>query len=132
MIQDHGLKLTFPARFLTICARMQRFAAILLLLCYAALGSGAAEYWHNAEHAAEDAAIVSAAKDSGAPVDHLPIHDESNCPIHAQLHICCLAVAWTPLLICLGLFVAFLTLLTQRLPLRHAALAIACRGPPVC
>jgi hypothetical protein len=110
---------------------MQRFAAIILLLCYAALGSGAAEYWHNAEHAAEDAALIQAAQDSGSPLDHVPLHDESNCPIHAQLHICCMVVGWTPLLICLGLLVAFLTLLTSRLPIQRAALAICCRGPPI-
>lgn len=110
---------------------MQRFAAILLLLCYAALGTGAAEYWHNAEHAAEDAALIQAAKDAGIPLDHVPLHDESNCPVHAQLHICCMAVGWTPLLICLGLFIAFLTLLPLRLPLRRVALTIPCRGPPI-
>lgn len=110
---------------------MQRFAAILLLFCYAALGSGAAEYWHNAEHAAEDAALIQAAQKSGIPAGHLPLHDESNCPVHAQLHICCMAVGWTLLLICLGVFVAFLTLLVSRLPMQRVALAIPCRGPPV-
>ena len=34
---------------------MQRFAAIVLVLCYVALGSGVAERWHNAQHEAEDA-----------------------------------------------------------------------------
>jgi hypothetical protein len=110
---------------------MQRFAAILLLLCYAALGTGAAEYWHNAEHAAEDAAVLQAARDAGAPLDHVPLHDESNCPIHAQLHICGMAVSWTLLLVCLGLFVAFLTLLASRLPVQRVALAVSCRGPPI-
>lgn len=111
---------------------MQRFAAILLLLCYAVLGSGAAEYWHNAAHAAEDAALIKAAADAGKPLDHVPLHDESNCPVHAQLHIYAMVVAWTPLLICLGLFVAFLTLLTSRLTVQRLALAVSCRGPPVC
>lgn len=110
---------------------MQRFAAILLLLCYTALGSGAAEYWHNAEHASEDAALIQAARDSGSPLDRVPLHDESNCPVHAQLHLCCMAVGWTPLLICLGLFIAFLTLLPSRLPIQRLALAIPCRGPPI-
>lgn len=110
---------------------MQRFAAILLLFCYAALGSGAAEYWHNAEHAMQDAARMRAAHDSGLPLAPVPLHDESNCPVHAQLHICCMAVGWTPLLICLGLLVAFLTLLNSRQPMRRVALAICCRGPPI-
>lgn len=106
---------------------MQRFAAILLLLCYVALGSGAAEYLHNAAHAAEDVASGIIAGPSG----HLPIHDESNCPIHAQLHLCCMAVSWMPLLVFLGLFVAFLTLLAVRLPPGRVALDIPCRGPPL-
>lgn len=110
---------------------MRRFAAILLLLCYVAVGSGAAEYWHNAEHAAEDAVLMKAAADSGTPLVPIPLHDESNCPLHAQLHICAMAVGWAPLLICLGLFVAFLTLLASRLPVQRLALAVACRGPPI-
>lgn len=110
---------------------MRRLAAILLLMCYAGLGSGAAEYLHNAQHALEDAALIGAAAVSGKPVDHVPLHDESNCAVHAQLHICAMAVGWTPLLICLGLFVAFLTLLTSRLPVQRVVQAVACRGPPI-
>lgn len=109
---------------------MQRFAAILLLLCYAALGSGAAEFWHNAEHASQDAALAQAALESGAPIGHVPLHDESNCQFHAQLHICGMAVGWVPLLICL-LFVAFLTLLVPRPPMQRMELVISCRGPPI-
>jgi hypothetical protein len=110
---------------------MQRVAAILMILCYAALGSGALEYWHNAQHAEEDAVLMQAAHDAGAPLDHAPIHDESNCAIHGQLHLAGLAVAWTPLLICLGLFVAFLSLLAPRLTAQGVAFAIPCRGPPI-
>ena len=109
---------------------MQRVAAILMILCYAALGTGAAEYWHNAQHAAEDAALLSAASDTGHPTGHLPIHDDSNCPIHSQLHLAGLAVAWTPLLICLGLFVAFLTQLAPRRVAQRLVFVIPCRGPP--
>ena len=101
-----------------------------MMLCYVALGSGAAEYWHNAEHAAEDAAAAVMARDSGAPLDHSPIHDESNCPIHAQLHLAGLAVGWVPLLVCLGFFIAFLTLLAPRLPAQRLVFALPCRGPP--
>ena len=110
---------------------MQRFAAIVLVLCYAALGSGVAERWHNAQHAAEDAVALSAARDAGHPLSHAPIHDESNCEFHCQLHISVMAVAWVPLLICLGLFVAFLTMLPVRLPVQARRVVIPCRGPPV-
>jgi len=110
---------------------VQRFAAIVLVLCYAALGSGVAERWHNAQHAAEDAVALSAARDAGHPLSHAPIHDESNCEFHCQLHISVMAVAWVPLLICLGLFVAFLTMLPVRLPVQARRVVIPCRGPPV-
>jgi len=110
---------------------MQRLAAIMLLLSYAALGSGGAEYLHNAAHAAQDATIVNARKQSGPPLNHFPLHDESNCPIHAQLHVCCMAVSWIPPLVCVGLFVAFLTLHASRLAVQRIALAMPCRGPPI-
>ena len=42
-----------------------------------------------------------------------------------------LSVGWVPLLICLGLFVAFLTLLTPQLASQRVAIRIDCRGPPV-
>jgi hypothetical protein len=110
---------------------VQRVAAILLLLTYGALGSGALEHFHNAQHAAEDARLMSAAQAAGTPLDHLPLHDDSNCLFHAQMHLSMLAVGWTPLLICLGLFVAFLSLLTSRLKGQPAFIAIPCRGPPI-
>ena len=114
---------------------MHRIAAILMIICYAALGSGAMERWHNAQHAAEDAAIAAGRIDAAAAPhdddhDQSPLHDESNCPVHAQLHLAGLAVAWVPLLVCLGLFVAFLTLLAPRMVARQVVFAIPCRGPP--
>ena len=109
---------------------MQRIAAILLVLCYAALGSGALERWHNQQHAVEDAGVTAAAREAGLPLDHLPLHDESNCRFHAQLHLSGLAVGWTPLLICLGLFVAFLSLLSSRATPQRLVSDIPCRGPP--
>jgi len=101
-----------------------------MVLCYLALGSGLAERWHNVQHAEEDAVLLSAARDAGQPLDHAPIHDESNCEFHCQLHISVMAVAWVPLLICLGLFLAFLTMLPIRLPVEQRRVVIPCRGPP--
>ena len=114
---------------------MQRVAAWVMLVCYAALGSGTVEYWHNQQHAAEDSgALVVATAVPGSPAiqhdDHPPLHDESNCPIHLQLHLAGLAVAWVSLLICLGLFVAFLTMLAPVSRGRQVAFSLACRGPP--
>jgi hypothetical protein len=110
--------------------RVHRAAAAILLICYAALGSGAVERWHNARHAAEDAQITQAARQAGAPLQQLPFHTDYNCSFHWQLHISGMAVAWAPLLICLGLFVAFLTMLPVRLPAYQRLLVIPCRGPP--
>jgi hypothetical protein len=110
---------------------MQRVAAIFMVLCYTALGSGAVEHWHNLQHAAEDAVVLSAAREAGMPLDHAPVHDESNCELHSQLHLSAMAVAWVPLLIFLGLFVAFLTLLAPRMVAQQVAFASFCRGPPI-
>ena len=108
---------------------MRRIAAVILIICYALLGSGAVERWHNAQHAIEDAAgMVSGS--SQAP-QNSPLHTDWNCAFHAQLHLASMAVGWVPLLICLGLFLAFLTLLPVRLSPPRVVMALACRGPPV-
>jgi hypothetical protein len=110
-----------------IIARMQRVAAIVLVLCFIAVGSGAIEYLHNAQHAAEDARIAAV----GFQSDHgRPFHDDSNCAFHTQLHLPAMPAAWVPLLICLGLFVAFLSLLLPPLLPQRTAVLITCRGPP--
>ena len=106
-------------------------AAIVLVLCYACLGSGTLEHWHNAEHAAEDARLMSAAKKAGAPLDHVPFHTDFNCPVHARLHLPILGGRCVPLLVCLGLLVAFLTLLRPTPAPQRALARIDCRGPPV-
>ncbi len=108
---------------------MQRLAAILLLLCFAGLGSGAMEYLHDLQHAAEDAREdAMLAKGGLPPARHH--HDESNCEFCAQLHMPFMSAGWVPLLICLGLFVAFLTLLDTPLIPRAIPARIDCRGPP--
>jgi hypothetical protein len=93
----------------------------ILIALFLALGSGAMEYVHNRDHAREDARA------------HLPLgqhHDESNCVLHAQLRAPIVAGAWVPLLVCLGLLVAFLTLLNEQ-PVPHRPLTrLDCRGPP--
>jgi hypothetical protein len=109
---------------------VHRIAAVILVFCYLALGSGAVERWHNAQHAAEDAAAIRAAEDAGLPAPVIPIHDDSNCFVHAQIHLSTMAVAWVPLLILLGVFVAFLTLLPMKVAGVVPQFALACRGPP--
>jgi hypothetical protein len=108
---------------------VQRHASILLLGVFLGLGSGALEYMHNLQHAFEDARM-----DAMARKMHLPVvphqHDESNCPIHAQLHLQFVSLDVMPLLICLGLFLAFLSLIESPLIGRLLPARIDCRGPP--
>jgi hypothetical protein len=107
-----------------------RALTFLSLLWLILLGSGAVEYIHNLQHAREDAAVQEAFAKAGMPVPDIPDHDDSNCDIHAQLHFPLLPIAWVPLLIGLGLLVAFLTLLAPRLVSQRVPARIDCRGPP--
>jgi hypothetical protein len=110
---------------------VHRLAAMILVVGYLGLGSGAVERWHNARHAAEDAQILEAARLAGVPLKHFPFHDDYNCSFHWQIHVSTMAVGWVPLLILLGLFLAFLTMLPVQLPVYQRMLVISCRGPPV-
>src|SRR5215210_6031086 len=103
-------------------------------MSFTLLGSGALEHVHNRDHAARDAAGVTHAhpgQHAGRP-DPAPAsgHDESNCDVHAQLKAPLLAGGWVPVLVCLGLFLAFLTLLSPRLTPQRVPLRTDCRGPP--
>ncbi len=110
---------------------VRNLASILLLLCFAALGTGTVEYLHNQQHAREYAAISAAALNAGLPSLPHGTHDESNCEFHAQLHVPLMATAWIPLLVALGLIVAFLTQLTASVPSRLVPSCRVCRGPPL-
>lgn len=58
-------------------------------------------------------------------------HDENNCAVCAALQLPMPAAGYTPLLVFLGLFVAFLTLLAQRLMPQRQRRTSGCRGPPL-
>jgi hypothetical protein len=107
---------------------MLRLSAIVVALWFVLLGTGAIECLHNLEHAREDAALVADQGQTDLPVGH---HDDTNCSFHLQLHIPVLPIAWIPLLICLGLFVAFPSEFSVRLAPQRAVVRIDCRGPPV-
>src|SRR5436305_4151533 len=95
---------------------MLRQGSFLLIAVFAMLGSGLAEHWHNLEHAREDASLIASALGSERGSSHLPPnHNDSNCPTHAQLHLQILPAGWVPALVCVGVFVAFLTMLTPPL-----------------
>jgi hypothetical protein len=109
---------------------LKRLASYLLLLVFLALGTGAAEYVHNRQHAAEDAIEDAAIVALGHPSQEHH-HDESNCVVHAQLHMQYEAVGWVPILISAGLFVGFLSLLADPFIHRMMPLRVDCRGPPL-
>jgi hypothetical protein len=109
---------------------VNRLAASILVLCYLALGSGAVERWHNARHAVEDATAVAAATKAGLPAPAIPTHNDSNCQTHAQIHLSTMVIGWVQLLILLGVFVAFLTLLPVKAAGVVPHFALTCRGPP--
>jgi hypothetical protein len=109
---------------------VRRLVAIVLALGFAALGSGALERLHNAHHAAEDLKAFLAARSSGQPNPKLPAHDESNCPVHVQLHLPALPVVIAPPAMKLERIArdaapAPVVRVLARLPAR-----IDCRGPP--
>ena len=107
---------------------MQRLAAGILVLAFAALGSGLLLHVHNAAHAAEHA---HHAHHAGEAHESTPL-DTGTCDLHGKLTLPVLSAGFTPVLIALGLFVAFLTQLTPAWNSAFAHVRLDCRGPPVC
>ena len=107
---------------------------ILALLAVLALGSGAFAHLHRQQHEAEDARPHRHDDhhhhhhdgDDETP----PAHDETNCHLHAMLRAPLMSGAWTPVLVGLGVFVAFLSMLPRGIEGRLALARIDCRGPP--
>ena len=112
------LHLTFRAQSRVV----RRVPAAILILAFAALGSGLLLHVHNAAHAAEDAQHDH---------EHHPIPlDTGTCDLHGKLTLPMLSGGFTPLLVALGLFVAFLTQLTPAWNSAFAHVRLDCRGPP--
>lgn len=104
---------------------MRRFASILLLLGFVTLGTGLLENLHLQSHLQEHQRTKLAQDDTN--------HSDPSacdCQLCLQLHLPTISAGWVPLLICLGLFVAFLTLLDPSPMPQRAAVRIDCRGPP--
>ncbi|MBV8781507.1 MAG: hypothetical protein JO353_08930 [Phycisphaerae bacterium] len=111
---------------------MRRLAASWLLLTFLLLGSGVLGYVHNLAHALEDAIEDASHRDDGSPIQHEQHeHDETNCPVHAQLHMPAISVAWTPLLVLLGIWIPFLTQGPAVVVLRLHSPCFDSRGPPL-
>src|SRR5690348_15903310 len=100
---------------------LRHVIAAILIATFLGLGSGAMQYLHELDHGREDAR-------AGLPHQE---HDENNCVFHAQLRSPIVsAAAWVPLLVCLGLLVAFLTLLAELPVYARPTTPLDCRGPP--
>jgi hypothetical protein len=112
---------------------VKRVSALILVLCFLAIGTGLGEYLHNLQHAIEDSADAIMLQANGSVPAPRPVHhDESNCRLHALLHAPIFSAGYLPLLVCLGFFVAFLTQISPPLLPQRAFFRIDCRGPPVC
>ena len=125
-------RLTCAAACCHTVTRLHHFASILLVAVFTALGTGGLEYLHNLEHQRSDRRHANLATKGGLPSHPNPLPDDNNCKTHAQLHQPVSATGWTPLLVFLGLYVAFLTLLSPEPVSRRPLLRLDCRGPPAC
>jgi hypothetical protein len=111
---------------------MRRIVSCLLLVCFLALGSGAALYLHELDHQREDAKEAALAKAAGLPIPDHPDHDDNNCPIHRQIHLPMIHVPAPPaLLMLLGAAIAFFSELRAQLRSTQVLAVIDCRGPPM-
>jgi hypothetical protein len=106
---------------------------MVLVCAFVLLGTGVLRHWHDAVHALADARALLAATSDTEPHDHQPpIHDASNCDVHAQLAMPLTVDGIVPLLILLGLFVAFLSMVAPEPVHVRPTLRLDCRGPPAC
>jgi hypothetical protein len=119
--------LTFLSQ-LQILASLRRLTAILLLAVFAATGSGLVQFLHLEEHASHAVSAKATGSAVGNPIP--PGHDEDNCLSCLTLHTQFSSGHAMPLLVCLGLAVAFLTMLSPRLTAQAIPVRIDCRGPP--
>lgn len=120
------MQLTCICKLATI-RLMRRLGAMVLILTFAVLGSGLLLHVHNAAHAAQH----TQAEGDGHDQDHGPV-DTRGCDLHGKLTLPMLSAGFTPVLIALGLFIAFLTQLTPAWNSAFAHVRLDCRGPPVC
>jgi hypothetical protein len=109
---------------------VSRLAAIVLIVSIALLGSGALERVHNDAHARDHELTHNEHADTESSSPEPTHHDDSNCSLHAQLHLPLLPAGYVPLLVSLGLLVAFLTQLLQTTRSLSLPQRLDCRGPP--
>jgi hypothetical protein len=100
-------------------------ASIPLLFHFLVLGTGIAAHVHTLDHQRQDAAGMQS---DGCTRD--PIHDDTNCRIHAQLHMPMVAAGWAPPLVSVGVLVVLVTLLPGSLLPQFRVTPFNSRGPP--
>ena len=93
------------------------------------MASGLMRYLHLEEHSHADRSHQDTSISVTAPGE--TAHDENNCAVCMTLQMPMSAAGYTPLLVFLGLFVAFLTLLAPRLIPQRQRRVSSCRGPPL-
>jgi hypothetical protein len=107
---------------------VRRITGLILLAVLTLAQSGWLNYLHLEEHlSAPHAAALHLSISAPTPGDD---HDENNCSVCMNLHMAVSATKYIPLLICLGILVAFLSLLTPRPRALREAVWIEGRGPP--
>jgi hypothetical protein len=111
----------------TIVVHVRRPPIILLIAAFAALGTGLLEDLHQRTHLMQHAA---AAKAGTEPAGH-DRGDGDGCELCVSLHLARVSTGWVPVMVCLGVFVAFLTQLAPQWASQRVAVWIDCRGPPV-
>jgi hypothetical protein len=119
------LHLTFVPPYAHNLILLRRAPAIILLTGFLFLGTGLLEALHLRVHLLEHANAKLLGEDPDQTEQH-----ETHCALCYQLHLPTVNSGWVPLLVCLGLLVAFLTLLAPPLAPQRVALRVDCRGPP--
>jgi ABC-type nickel/cobalt efflux system permease component RcnA len=107
---------------------LKKLASIVLLLVFASIGSGALQYAHLLDHLHHDHEADQTT--SNQPAHHHEDHDESHCAICGVLHMPTVSAGYVPILISLGILVAFLTEIAAVSSGYRLLAWIDCRGPP--
>jgi len=94
---------------------LRKFLAILLILTFVGLGTGAIEYVHNLDQHQGEAN-----------------HDSSDCDFHCLLRAPLVLTTATPHLLSRGELLAIANFILPTLISQHTPGRIDCRGPPVC
>jgi hypothetical protein len=101
---------------------VRRLPIFVLLFTWLMLGTGTMEFLHDLQHEVEDAV-------AHASHSH---HDESNCPVHAQLHAPTIGPAVVALLDSNLPLVERVACFEQSVRPQAHCCDLSCRGPPAC